>query len=177
MFYFSLFLLCVNIIILFINEHNLRKYFVTFKDIVEKESIAILDIIKKRLARDESLIDFLSHGCNPIIRSVYHKLKEIPLDQYPENNEQMNEVLRKFSVENFNIQVEILKKQIVQTEEPKLKTFLQDKLDKLYEVKNLTDILGDEHSESYVNIVFSELEKALYELNSGYEDESDIDVY
>ena len=104
-------------------------------------------------------------------------MKEIPLDQYPENNEQMNEVLRKFSVENFNIQVEILKKQIVQTEEPKLKTFLQDKLDKLYEVKNLTDILGDEHSESYVNIVFSELEKALYELNSGYEDESDIDVY
>lgn len=124
-----------------------------------------LDYLNKKHNKLQNLVDLLASTSNLAAKSLYFKLNNIPLEEYPENREQMAEVVEKFSHENFKNQYDTLTQIIKQTNDPIEKARLQKKLEKLDELKILASLLSNDSSDEYKQTIFENINIILRELN------------
>lgn len=137
--------------------------------------------LKKKLRKSKSLQQFLFSGtCNPTIKKLYQELNGLHEDDFPKNSKEMQNIIQVFSFENYKFYVNCLSKSIEETDDVDLKEMLKIKLEKIYELKNLMDLIDENSSKEYRQMITKEIEKAFYKLNEfeqRFFDKDQGDVY
>ncbi|MDD5650468.1 MAG: hypothetical protein PHF86_08650 [Candidatus Nanoarchaeia archaeon] len=144
----------------------------------QKKSIEDLQLhlkyLTKGLRKQQNLLDLVASAlCNPAARSLYSRLSEIKIEDYPDDNKTMSELIEKFSHENYTKQRKILLDLIEKTEDPAQKSILQKKLEKFDELKTVTSLLDHDSSDEYKKTLIDNIDKIIFELYNNEEEEDD----
>jgi len=142
----------------------------------QKKQIENLDFqlfyFTRMLKKQQNLLDLIASAmCNPAAKSLYFKLSEIDVMDYPDDHEKMSEIVEKFSHENYNKQREILIGLMEKTHDPEKKHKLQKKLEKYDELKTITSLLDHDASDSYKKTLMDNINRIIAELQD--EEEND----
>lgn len=123
-----------------------------------------LKLMSTDLMTQKRLLDFLATGiCNPIIKNMFFYLRNLSYDEYPKDKKGFVDVYKKFYNENYERSYKLLVEQISQANDLDEKAFLQSKLEKFKEIKNLVDTYSEESSPEYVQLLTKEIQKAMNE--------------
>jgi hypothetical protein len=126
--------------------------------------------IAKRVYKVENYIDLLGfNASNQAVQSLYKELKNTPDDKFPKSYEEMCEFLQKFSNKNYILNYTSIQKKIEESDNIDERIFLEKKLEKLKEIKNLMDITSNDSSEAYSQSLLKELDKSIEEFMSDQE--------
>ncbi len=133
-----------------------------------------LNYLSKGLKKQQNLLDLIASAmCNPAAKSLYYKLSEIKIEDYPNSHEAMSELIEKLSHENYAKQRKILQDLIEKTEDPIQKNILEKKLEKFDELKTVTSLLDHDSSDEYKKTLMENINKIITELYSNEEEDDD----
>jgi hypothetical protein len=123
--------------------------------------------IAKRVYKVENYIDLLGfNASNQAVQSIYKELKNTPDDKFPKS---YKEILQSISNKNYILNYTSIQKKIEESDNIDERNFLEKKLEKLKEIKNLMDITSNDSSEAYSQSLLKELNKSIEEFMSDQE--------
>lgn len=122
------------------------------------------------------LIDLLKFACSndQVVSQIYTHLRSIPDEHFPKNGELKKEI-KKVSENNFLENVKIIQEKIDNSIDKNEKIFLERKLQKINEFKNLVDIIDEDSDPEFFQTVINEIKNTADEIiEQDFEDETEI---
>ena len=151
------------IISIIYNNFKLRKNFLT--------SLKVINDLEKKVVISRQLIDLVASGlCNPVVKSMYSKLCDFNIEEYPKTQKDFAKLMCLINNETFQKLHNLITLQIGKTQNEEEKIYLKNKLKKLMDIKNLSDVIDENSSPQYVQTITQELQKTIQEFNDFHED-------
>jgi len=137
-----------------------------------KSIISLLTMIvdlKLHINKLTCLIDFVS-SCvsNSAVKGIYTCLSEIPVKEFPQTEKEyvkvMSRIITQVNNNGFQRLHTFFMQAIEKTDDESEKMILKTRLQKLSEIKNLTDLLDENATKEHLMHILSELDKSVFEL-------------
>lgn len=127
---------------------------------------------EKRIHKFTVLLDIVNSGlCNKMSQRVFYALNDLSVEDFPKDSKELSVFLKQQSNKSYEQVLRTMTEKIAVCENPDEKAFLKAKLEKFNEVKLLSDLIDENSSAEYINSINLELNRAIYELNQGPEED------
>jgi len=120
----------------------------------------------KSVEKIYTLTDLLKFACcsgDDVLTKLYSHLRSIPDEEFP-RNEELKKEIKKVSESNFLEKVRFIQEKIEKTTDMDEKIFLERKLQKINELKNLVDIIDEDSDVDFFQSVMNEIKNTADEI-------------